>query len=116
MQLFAENVALETDAASLRVVMMSGDWIPLALPENFWQHFRYRCLQLGRCDRGIHLVHYYPVTKVEPSWRSIPYGYPLSGQGFRILNENMQDCPPNVIGNCTSREPALPWAICTIRF
>ena len=40
MQLFAENVALETDAASLRVVMMSGDWIPLALPENFWQHFR----------------------------------------------------------------------------
>lgn len=99
MQLFAENVALETDAASLRVVMMSGDWIPLALPEKLLAALPNTAVySLGGATEASIWSNYYPVTKVEPSWRSIPYGYPLSGQGFRILNENMQDCPPNVIG------------------
>ena len=99
MQLFAENVALKTDAPSLRVVMMSGDWIPLALPEKLLAALPNTAVySLGGATEASIWSNYYPVTKVEPSWRSIPYGYPLSGQGFRILNENMQDCPPNVIG------------------
>ncbi|KST63435.1 hypothetical protein BC008_13310 [Mastigocoleus testarum BC008] len=41
---------------------------------------------------------YYPIDKVNPNWKSIPYGKPLSNQQFYVLNELMEPTPVWVVG------------------
>ena len=42
--------------------------------------------------------NYFNVTTLDPSWSSIPYGYPLSNQRYRIVNARGEDCPDWVSG------------------
>ena len=99
MQLLVDNVDATECMKKLRVVMISGDWIPLALPTKIKAAGSHvKVYSLGGATEASIWSNYYPVEEVAPEWRSVPYGYPLSGQGFRILNEKMQDCPPMVIG------------------
>ncbi|RCB85606.1 AMP-dependent synthetase, partial [Escherichia coli] len=42
--------------------------------------------------------NYFNVTTLDPSWSSIPYGYPLSNQRYRIVNAKGEDCPDWVSG------------------
>jgi amino acid adenylation domain-containing protein len=84
---------------TLRVVLLSGDWIPVALPE------RIRALANpshlvglgGATEAAIWSIHY-PITTVDPTWRSIPYGTPLANQSCRILDEQLQPRPDWVTG------------------
>ncbi len=93
MQLLCDNCDV-SDLTTLRTVMLSGDWIPLSLPQKIFAALpSVKLYSLGGATEASIWSNYYPVTKVEPSWKSIPYGYPLSGQGFRILNEQLLDCP-----------------------
>lgn len=94
---YAENK--QERIQSLRVVMLSGDWIGLELAERILLlHEHIQLYSLGGATEASIWSNYYPVQEVSASWRSVPYGYPLSGQSFRILNEQMQDCPPFVTG------------------
>ncbi|OUZ11195.1 hypothetical protein BHE97_04925 [Aeromicrobium sp. PE09-221] len=72
--------------ASLRVVMLSGDWIPVTLPD------RLRALvpgasvhSLGGATEASIWSITYPIGRVDPDWSSIPYGRPLDGQSFHVL-------------------------------
>ena len=83
----------------LRLVMMSGDWIPLDLPERI----RPLCpeatlMSLGGATEASIWSIYYPIERVDPSWNSIPYGKPMVNQTFHVLNERMEDCPTWVPG------------------
>ncbi|WPB82528.1 amino acid adenylation domain-containing protein [Archangium violaceum] len=86
-------------AEALRVVMMSGDWIPVTLPE------RIRALVPGAgihslggaTEAAIWSIHY-PIDRVDPAWVSIPYGAPMRNQQFYALNESLQPCPTWVPG------------------
>ncbi|HNZ99585.1 non-ribosomal peptide synthetase [Ruminococcus sp.] len=99
MQLAAENTDLTRDMSSLKVIMLSGDWIPLSLPEKLMAALPdAEIYSLGGATEASVWSNYYHITSVEKGWRSIPYGYPLSGQGFRVLNSNMTDCPPMTVG------------------
>jgi SagB-type dehydrogenase family enzyme len=40
----------------------------------------------------------YPIERVEPSWKSIPYGKPMCNQRFFVLNERLEPCPVWVAG------------------
>ena len=73
--------------ASLRVVMLSGDWIPVSLPD------RLRALapqvsvnSLGGATEGSIWSITYPIGEVDPAWPSIPYGRGLREQWFHILD------------------------------
>lgn len=83
----------------LRWVMLSGDWIPLHLfPAIRPVAPRARLLGLGGAtEAGIWSVSY-PVTRVRPEWRSIPYGTPLRNQSCTIVDERGRPCPDEVIG------------------
>lgn len=83
----------------LRLVLLSGDWIPLALPD------RIRKLQpgaevisLGGATEASIWSIFYPIASVEPSWKSIPYGRPMLNQQFFVLNEALEPCPVWVPG------------------
>ncbi|MBE8517345.1 amino acid adenylation domain-containing protein [Amycolatopsis sp. H6(2020)] len=85
--------------SGLRLVLLSGDWIPVSLPD------RIRSLVPGAhivslggaTEAGIWSIHY-PVDEVDPSWASIPYGFPLRNQVFEVVNERGEPCPVWVPG------------------
>ncbi|WP_122735680.1 amino acid adenylation domain-containing protein, partial [Pseudomonas viridiflava] len=85
--------------ASLRVAMLSGDWIPLTLPERAWALQPDLSLNSlgGATEASIWSIHY-PVQQVEPQWRSIPYGKALDHQRFYVLDEALQLRPTWVTG------------------
>ncbi|HYN22344.1 MAG TPA: amino acid adenylation domain-containing protein [Thermoanaerobaculia bacterium] len=87
---------------SLRLVLLSGDWIPLGLPD--------RIRSLSRREEPVSLVSlggateasiwsiFYPIEAVSPEWKSIPYGRPMANQTFQVLNERLDPCPDWVPG------------------
>ncbi|MFA1029137.1 bactin non-ribosomal peptide synthetase [Pseudomonas syringae pv. helianthi] len=85
--------------ASLRLVMLSGDWIGLDLPERY---HRYRddgrFVAMGGATEAAIWSNTCTVNRVEPHWRSIPYGQPLANQHYRVVDELGRDCPDWVAG------------------
>ncbi|MEM9976944.1 MAG: amino acid adenylation domain-containing protein, partial [Cyanobacteria bacterium P01_D01_bin.2] len=90
----------EEIASDLRLALLSGDWIPLTLPDQFTQ----RCpnaqlISLGGATEASIWSIVYPIEAVEPAWRSIPYGRPLANQRWYVLDNNLQPCPVWVPGH-----------------
>ena len=84
----------------LRLVLESGDWVGLDLPGRL----RSLCpdarfVALGGATEAAIWSNYEEVDVVDPSWRSIPYGRPLSNQRLRVVTPNMLDCPVWVAGD-----------------
>jgi len=83
----------------LRLVLMSGDWIPTELPnEIFGLNQNIKIISLGGATEASIWSNYYPVLSVNPEWKSIPYGKPLTNQQFYVLNEAGEQCPDWVPG------------------
>lgn len=87
------------DTASLRLFMMSGDWIPVTLPGRIQQHFQQpQVISLGGATEASIWSILYPIDAVDPAWGSIPYGKPMLNQRFHVLNAALEDCPVWVPG------------------
>ncbi len=85
--------------ASLRVAMLSGDWIPLTLPERTWAlQPGLQLISLGGATEASIWSICYPVQHVDPAWRSIPYGKALDHQRFYVLDDALQVRPTWVAG------------------
>ncbi len=85
---------------SIRLILLSGDWIPLTLPKQIKSILPHaRIIGLGGATEGSIWSIYYPIEVIEPDWKSIPYGKPLGNQKFYVLNEALQFCPMGVKGN-----------------
>jgi len=84
---------------TLRVVFMSGDWIPVNLPDRIKKYFpKTRVISLGGATEGTVWSNFYPVEKVESNWASIPYGRPMNNNFFYILNNKLLPVPIGVAG------------------
>jgi amino acid adenylation domain-containing protein len=84
---------------SLRVVFLSGDWIPVTLPDKIRKFFpNANVISLGGATEGTIWSNYFPVEQVLPEWRSIPYGRPITNNAFYILNDQLQPAPVGVAG------------------
>ena len=83
----------------LKVVFLSGDWIPVNLPDRIRKYFpNAEVISLGGATEGTIWSNYFPIKEVDKSWTSIPYGRPLANNFFYILNEQMQPQPIGVPG------------------
>ena len=83
----------------LKNVLLSGDWIPMNLPEKIKKHFKnVNVISLGGATEASIWSIYYPVKEVKEEWKSIPYGYPLGNQKFYVLDHRMEVCPVGVEG------------------
>ncbi|MBI2893045.1 MAG: amino acid adenylation domain-containing protein [Deltaproteobacteria bacterium] len=101
MQLFADEVEELRDATPLplRLAMLSGDWIPLALPARIRSLARgVEVVSLGGATEASIWSILYPVDAVDPDWRSIPYGRPMLNQTFHVLDAGLEPCPEWVTG------------------
>lgn len=84
---------------SLRNILLSGDWIPVSLPLQIKHYFpNSNIISLGGATEASIWSIYYPITNVDPEWKSIPYGYPLANQQMYILNNRLEFCPIGVEG------------------
>lgn len=78
----------------LRLVFLSGDWVPLSMPPALWRHFpRARVVALGGATEATVWSNYFPVDRIDPAWTSIPYGKPIPNARYYILDCSHQPCP-----------------------
>jgi amino acid adenylation domain-containing protein len=90
--------------ASVRVVFMSGDFIPLSLPHRIRAVSGNAALQIvsmgGATEAAIWSnIFELPLDgKIDPSWSSIPYGRPMRNQRMYVLDAQMRHCEPWVTG------------------
>lgn len=85
---------------NLRLILLSGDWIPVDLPERIWrQNQNLDLISLGGATECSIWSIWHPVTEVKPGQTSIPYGKSLSGQQVYVLNEKKMICPVGVEGD-----------------
>ncbi|KGR93054.1 non-ribosomal peptide synthetase [Burkholderia sp. ABCPW 111] len=95
---YADGFALGAPSA-LRIAMLSGDWIGLDLPARY-RAFRAdgELVAMGGATEASIWSNAYDVGDVPPQWRSIPYGFPLANQRYRVVDEQRRDCPDWVPG------------------
>ncbi|MFB9278527.1 amino acid adenylation domain-containing protein [Cohnella cellulosilytica] len=91
--------AADTGDIAIRHVLLSGDWIPLSLPDKLARTLPGANLtSLGGATEASIWSNYWEVAGIDPAWRSIPYGSPLANQTFHILDEFGRPCPDRVPG------------------
>ncbi|NER27105.1 MAG: amino acid adenylation domain-containing protein [Symploca sp. SIO1C4] len=96
MQMLVEHLSARSEITplSLRLALLSGDWLPLKLPEQIQAYCsNLELVSLGGATEASIWSIYYPITTVNPNWKSIPYGKPLTNQHFYVLNELMEATP-----------------------
>ncbi|MBL1103051.1 amino acid adenylation domain-containing protein [Streptomyces sp. 5-8] len=78
----------------LRLVMMSGDWIPVALPDRIRAFYpAAEVMSLGGAtEASIWSIHY-PIGAVPPEWSRIPYGKPLANQTMHVYDQWLEPSP-----------------------
>ena len=87
------------DFPDLRLVFMSGDWIPVQLPDRAKKFFlNAEIISLGGATEGTVWSNYYPITKVQPNWTSIPYGKPIRNNFFYVLDDQLRPAPKGMVG------------------
>ncbi|MET9735770.1 amino acid adenylation domain-containing protein [Streptomyces sp. NPDC006458] len=100
MDMFVEHVRALDGPLPLRVVMMSGDWIPVTLPgaiasvlpdAEIWS--------LGGATEASIWSILHPITHVDPDWTSIPYGRPMRNQRVHVLDQALRPRPAWVPGD-----------------
>ena len=85
---------------SLRLVMLSGDWIPITLPERLKAVVPgVTLISLGGATEASIWSNYFPVEEIASHWKSIPYGWPLANQSFHVLTRELQPSPDWVPGD-----------------
>ncbi len=84
----------------LRLVMLSGDWIPVDLPAKIKaQNPHIALYSLGGATEASIWSIYYPIDAIDPDWVSVPYGRALKNQTMQVLNAALQPAPVWVAGD-----------------
>ena len=86
---------------TLRLILMSGDWIPVSLPgriRNILGDIKIVALG-GATEASIWSNCFEVPEQIQEKWKSIPYGKPLANQRYYILDQNMENCPDWVAGD-----------------
>ena len=84
----------------LRLVFLSGDWIPLSMPDELRQAFpKVRIVNYGGATEGTVWDNYFVIDKVDPTWPSIPYGKPIQNMRYYVLDERLREVPVGVVGD-----------------
>jgi pyochelin synthetase len=83
----------------LRLAFLGGDWIPLSTPERIRKHFGdTQVVSVGGPTETTVWNIWYPVKKVDSSWRSIPYGHAIANTRYLVLDEALEECAPGTAG------------------
>ncbi|WP_084262886.1 non-ribosomal peptide synthetase [Actinomadura formosensis] len=95
---YAEGVRADIPA-SLRLALLSGDWIPVALPGRLRRLVPgVRVISLGGATEASIWSITHEIDRVDPAWTSIPYGKPMANQRVHVLDRELDVRPTWVPG------------------
>ena len=79
---------------------MSGDWIPITLPNKIRELFgeKIEIISLGGATEASIWSILYPIQEVDKCWKSVPYGKPMKNQTFYILDDRLNAVATDEIG------------------
>ena len=98
--LFPARPAMPAISSRLRRVMLSGDWIPVTLPDRVRGAFPHAAVtSLGGATEATVWSNWYPIGEVDPRWPSIPYGRPIGNARYHVLDAGLAPCPVGVPGD-----------------
>jgi amino acid adenylation domain-containing protein len=96
----AAPAATGRETSSLRLVLLSGDWIPVGLPDQVRKAFPgARVISLGGATEATVWSNWYPIGEVDPRWPSIPYGRPLANARYYALDGDLRPAPIGIPGD-----------------
>ena len=99
MEMFVEYAGSRPERVPLRVVLLSGDWIPVGLPGRITARVpEAQVVSLGGATEAAIWSILHPIDTVDASLDSIPYGRPMVNQQFHVLDERMAPRPVWVPG------------------
>ncbi|WP_422771403.1 amino acid adenylation domain-containing protein [Plantactinospora sp. WMMC1484] len=104
LEMLVEYAEIDPDGAAaalagLRLVLLSGDWIPVTLPDRIRALApKAQVISLGGATEASIWSICQPIDAVDPQWPSIPYGRALRGQSFHILDADGRPCPVGEAG------------------
>jgi acyl-coenzyme A synthetase/AMP-(fatty) acid ligase len=100
---------------TLRLVLLSGDWIPVPLPDQIRAAFPgAEVVALGGATECTVWSNHYRVGDVDPAWPSIPYGKPMQNARYYVLDDGLRPCPVAregdlyIAGECVAQGYAKP--------
>jgi amino acid adenylation domain-containing protein len=89
----------ETADPRLRLVMLSGDFIPLALVAKLRAAFpNATLLSLGGATEAAIWSNFHEIGRIEPDWVSVPYGRPLQNCRYYALDARLEPVPIGAVG------------------
>lgn len=98
-ELWVEHLEGRQQDPSIRLALLSGDWIPVGLPDRARAVLpELQLISLGGATEASIWSISYPISTVGKDWKSIPYGQPLRNQQMHVLNNEMTPCPAWVPG------------------
>ncbi|MFG3247806.1 amino acid adenylation domain-containing protein [Streptomyces sp. NPDC048187] len=100
MELLVEHMSVkEATSTALRLVMLSGDWLPVTLPDRIRRALGApEVVSLGGATEASIWSILYPIGEVPSDWPSIPYGRPMRNQTFHVLDDALRPRPTGVPG------------------
>ncbi|CAF3939902.1 unnamed protein product, partial [Adineta steineri] len=102
MQMFVEHLKYRNNHNNqLRHILLSGDRIPLFLPESIRATLGEQVTITslgGATEASIWSIAYTLPKEIPREWKSIPYGIPLRNQQYYVYDIHLDDCPEWVIG------------------
>ncbi|HEY3254921.1 MAG TPA: amino acid adenylation domain-containing protein, partial [Polyangiaceae bacterium] len=85
---------------ALRVVFLSGDWIPLSLARSLRAKYpQAELIALGGATEATVWSNFHRVREIAPTWVSIPYGRPIQNAKYYILDSRLEPVPVGVAGD-----------------
>ncbi|GEL05492.1 non-ribosomal peptide synthetase [Rummeliibacillus stabekisii] len=88
------------ESSKLRLVFLSGDWIPVTLPTKLKEVFEgVEVISLGGATEATVWSNFYPIKEVKKDWKSIPYGKPIQNAKYYILDSELNPSPIGVPGD-----------------
>ncbi|MDQ5920528.1 MAG: hypothetical protein QG673_584 [Pseudomonadota bacterium] len=84
---------------SLRLFLLSGDWIPVYLVLEIKRQLpQTQTVSLGGATEGSIWSIWYEINEIDHRQNSIPYGIAMPNQKMYVLNQYNQHCPVGVNG------------------
>ncbi len=98
---YSESVNLTTQNPlfSLRLCLLSGDWVPLNLWEKLQKISSLKAISLGGATECSIWSNFYEEKNLLANWNSVPYGIPLANQQLYVYDKSLNPCPDWVIGD-----------------
>nr|APD71732.1 non-ribosomal peptide synthetase 21 [Streptomyces sp.] len=94
----------------LRVVLLGGDWIPVALPDRLRSRAAAaRVISLGGATEASMDSTIFEIEQVDPVWQSIPYGVPMANQTAYVTDADLRLVPQGVPGELYLGGTGLAW-------